>query len=250
MKASAIGRDVSSPEGGIVSNSDKSGHGAGNFATHVGNAKLEFQIAKFDDQKVTGGQIAEAVGAHPVESFVVMSQLPSFELETLRPKETADLNKVLRFFVIEGDATYKFVVNGLSLEWPKKNITGGTIKALVGVEGENVELLQELENSPDKIIADDEEVHISERGVEKFKTRKHGVTIYVGTTPHAWDRPKISYAEVVTLYNPDYPKHPEILYTVTYTKGPPKKPEGDLVKGETVHVHNGMSFLVSTTGES
>ncbi|MGD9724784.1 MAG: multiubiquitin domain-containing protein [Alphaproteobacteria bacterium] len=227
------------------------GHGSGGgFAAQIGNAKFEFRSISFDDQKVTGGQIAEAVGAHPIENFVILAQLPSFELETLRPQETTDLSKVSRFFVIQGDSTDRFFVDGLSLEWPKKTLTGAAIKTLVGKDGENVELLQEEEDAPDKIIADSDEVNIGARGVEKFKTRKIGVTIFVEGMPHPWNKPKITYAEVVTLEFPDYPQHPEILYSVTYTKGPNKKPEGDLVKGDTVHVKDGMSFHVSPTGES
>jgi hypothetical protein len=220
------------------------------FAAQIGNAKFEFRSVTFDDRKITGGQLAEAAGAHPVENFVLLAQLPSFELETLRPQETTDLSKVSRFFVIEGDGTDKFVVDGLSLEWPKKTLTGRAIKTLVGKDGENVELFQELENEPDKIIGDDDEVRIGEHGVEKFKTRKVGVTIFVEGTPHPWSKPKISYEEVVTLEVPDYPQHPEILYSVSYTKGVPTKPEGDLVKKDSVRVRDGMNFHVSPTGES
>lgn len=222
-------------------------HGGG-FPAQIGDAKFHFRTVSFDDRKVTGGQIAEAVNAHPLENFVILAQLPSFELETLRSQETTDLSKVSRFFVIEGDGTFKFVVDGLSLEWPKKMLTGGQIKTLVGKDGANVELLQELENQPDKVIADDEEVKISERGVEKFKTRKTGVTIIVNATPHKWDEKKISYAEVVGLSN--YASQPDVPYTITYTKGVPKKPEGDLPKGHSVPVNNGMDFHVSPTGES
>jgi len=231
-------------------NEQRRGPGGNSFAAQIGDAKFDFLTVTFDDQKVTGGQIAEAAGAHPVENFVILAQLPSFELETLRPQETTDLSKVSRFFVIEGDGTDRFFVDGLSLEWPKKTLTGAAIKTLVGKDGENVELLQEMEDAPDKVIADSDKVNIGARGVEKFKTRKVGVTIFVEGTPHPWNKPKITYAEVVTLEFPDYPQHPEVLYSVTYTKGPNTKPEGDLVKGDTVHVKDGMNFHVSPTGES
>ncbi|MBX3513348.1 MAG: multiubiquitin domain-containing protein [Xanthobacteraceae bacterium] len=225
----------------------KAGHGQGGFATQIGNAKFEFKVATFDDRKITGGQVAEAAGAHPIENFVILAQLPSFEIETLRPQETADLTKVLRFFVIEGDGTDKFFVDGLSLEWPKKKLSGNHIKILVGKEDENVELFLELMNEPDKLIADDDHVQIGEPGVEKMKTQKTGVTIKVNAKPHKWEKPKISYAEVVGLS--EYASQPNIPYTITFTKGP-NKPQGDLVKGDSVHVRDGMDFHVSPTGES
>jgi hypothetical protein len=76
------------------------------------------------------------------------------------------------------------------------------------------------------------------------------ITIIVEGTPHEWMKPSITYAEVVTLFDPDYPKHPEITYSVTYKHGPPHKPEGILPPGASVHVKERMVFNVSRTGQS
>lgn len=222
----------------------------GRFTAQISDETFNFRAFTFNDRKVTAGQLADAVGAHPIEDHVFLAQKPSFELETMRPNEDEDLSKVTRFFVIKGDGTHKFFVNGLSMEWPKNKLSGRAIRTLVGKEDENVELLLEREDTPDQVIADEQEVNINERGVEKFKTRKKGVTIYVEGVPHAWDKPKISYAEVVTLEDPDYPQHPEIDYSVSYTDGVPAKPVGDLAKGESVKVKDRMKFDVSPTGES
>ena len=61
---------------------------------------------------------------------------------------------------------------------------------------------------------------------------------------------EITYAEVVTLEVPDYPKHPDITYSVKYSNGPAHKPEGTLSLGGKVKVKNGMIFNVSETGQS
>ncbi len=76
------------------------------------------------------------------------------------------------------------------------------------------------------------------------------VTIIVNGTAHPWPKGKITYAEVVTLDVPDYPQHPEITYSVKYTRGPRAKPEGVLAPGASVEVTNGMVFSVSPTGQS
>jgi hypothetical protein len=56
------------------------------------------------------------------------------------------------------------------------------------------------------------------------------VTIVVDGTPYEVPKKEIiTYAEVVTLAYPDYPQHPEITYSVTYTRGHGHKPEGILV---------------------
>lgn len=78
----------------------------------------------------------------------------------------------------------------------------------------------------------------------------HTVTIYVEGIPHEWPKGEITYDEVVTLEVPDYAQHQEITYSVKYKKGEGKKPEGTLVKGESVKVTNGMEFSVSETGQS
>jgi hypothetical protein len=104
----------------------------GVFTAQIGDEHFSFQEVRFDDRKVTGAQIAEAVGAHPVYDYVVLQQLKTFELETLRPTETADLEKAGRFYVIKGDHTDRFVLDGLSMEWPRDVVTGLIVKRLVG----------------------------------------------------------------------------------------------------------------------
>ena len=77
------------------------------------------------------------------------------------------------------------------------------------------------------------------------------VTIVVDGTPHQVPKKEnITYAEVVTLAYPDYPQHPEITYSVTYTRGHGDKPEGILSPGGSVKVKEGMSFSVNRTGQS
>ena len=71
------------------------------------------------------------------------------------------------------------------------------------------------------------------------------MTIIVDGTPYQVPKKEeITYAEVVTLAYPDYPQHPEITYSVTYTKGHGHKPEGVLTPGGSVKVKEGMAFLL------
>lgn len=77
------------------------------------------------------------------------------------------------------------------------------------------------------------------------------VTIVVEGTPHDWPKhEKISFDQVVTWVYPDYLSSDGKVYTVTYERGDNEKPEGQLVKGSSVKVKDGMSFNVSRTGES
>lgn len=85
---------------------------------------------------------------------------------------------------------------------------------------------------------------------DKNKEKDKTVTIFVNAVAHEWPKGMISYAEVVTLDVPDYPQHPEITYSVTYSRGHGERPEGVLNIGETVKVKEGMRFRVSPTGQS
>ena len=77
------------------------------------------------------------------------------------------------------------------------------------------------------------------------------VTIYVEGTPHEWDKHQLlSYEQVVTWVYPDYSPTDGKAYTVKYKKGDNEKPEGQLVKGASVKVKEGMTFSVSRTGQS
>lgn len=62
---------------------------------------------------------------------------------------------------------------------------------------------------------------------------------------------KQSYEEIVRLAYPDpNPNANEFTYTVSYTGGPKKNPEGTLSKGQSVFVKNGMIFNVLRTTKS
>jgi hypothetical protein len=90
----------------------------------------------------------------------------------------------------------------------------------------------------------------AERELEELR-HPPTVTIVVDGSPHQVPRREhITYAEVVTLAHPDHPQHPEVSYSVTYTKGPIEKPEGILPPGGSVKVKERMSFVVNRTGQS
>ena len=78
-----------------------------------------------------------------------------------------------------------------------------------------------------------------------------GITIIVTGTPHEWFKPQIDYTEVVTFFDPAYPKHPDWTYSVTYKHGPSGNPQGILAPGDKpVKIKERMEFNVKCTGQS
>jgi len=76
------------------------------------------------------------------------------------------------------------------------------------------------------------------------------VTIIVNTDPHQVPKNDISYKDVVTLGFPDFPQHPQRIYSVKYRRGHGDKPEGILNPGTTTKAKDQMIFDVWFTGES
>jgi hypothetical protein len=86
---------------------------------------------------------------------------------------------------------------------------------------------------------------------DHFRTGKPepvGTTIYVNTEPVVWDRPQISYDELVKLAFPDGPFDGNVRYSITWTK--PDGSEGAVLKDGKIKVVDGMKFDVRNTDKS
>ena len=150
--------------------------------------------ARIDDDRVTGRQVAEAAGFNSIDEVIVLQQLLSGALEELRPEELVDLARpgVERFFVIEGDATFRFFLDGLKLEWPRAKVNASTLLRLV-LKDDEFELVQQQEDAPDKVLDDDDVVDLSQKGTEQFKTRKVSKLIKVLYNEQPFELQKSSY---------------------------------------------------------
>ncbi|MEI9402696.1 multiubiquitin domain-containing protein [Mesorhizobium argentiipisi] len=76
------------------------------------------------------------------------------------------------------------------------------------------------------------------------------ITVVVNGTAHQVPKNHdLTYAEVVTYFDPTYPQHPQTVYSVTYTRGEKPK-EGTLAPGGSVKAKDEMEFHVIPTSES
>lgn len=144
------------------------------------------QLAFLDDLKVNGKQIAEAAGFRSADEVIVLQQLDSGALEEIREEELVDLTKpgIERFFVMVGDRTYRFVLDGLKLEWPRESFPAEVIRKLAGKD-ESFEVVQEMEDVADHVLDDEDMVSLKGQGTERFKTRKASklLTVYYSDAP-------------------------------------------------------------------
>lgn len=147
---------------------------SGIFRISISDEHFTFKEVEIADRKVTGAQIAEAAGAHPVQDFVILQHLKSGELESLRPTEITNLGEkgVERYFVIRGDELFRFVVEGLCMEWPRPKISGRHIKFLARLQAdEDFNLVLDLPGG-DRVIGDDDYIDLQMPGMEELRFHK------------------------------------------------------------------------------
>jgi hypothetical protein len=172
------------------------------YEAEIGDEDFRFVSVAFDDRKMVGAQIAAAVGKHPVENYVVLQDLASGEIETLRSTEIVDLGikGIERFFVIEGSVTFRFTVEGLSMEWPRPVLRAGQIKLLARADKDDLLVL--VRDGVDRVFEDDDEVHLDTNGVEHFKLRKppRTVTVYYKETPFELERRVYTAEELIGIF--------------------------------------------------
>jgi hypothetical protein len=126
--------------------------------------------------------------------------------------------------------------------------TGKDLYRLGEVEPHH-ELFREAcgEHTEDLIPDDDAKVHL--KADEHLYSQKDYDIVVNGTKKEVASS-KLSFERLVALAFPNPPSGPNILFTITYRKGPRQNPEGELFKGQTVRLKNGMVFNVTATDKS
>lgn len=82
------------------------------------------------------------------------------------------------------------------------------------------------------------------------KPTNEKVTIRVNSRKREVDAGLISFEQLIALAFQPPPSGPNVLFTVSWRKGPADRPEGSLVSGQSVQVVKGMTFHVTATDKS
>ncbi|MBE2287485.1 MAG: multiubiquitin domain-containing protein [Prosthecobacter sp.] len=175
-------KDDSEPSQGQLDVNTQSGHRLGVESSHhllISDESFQFHPFRTSDRKITGAQVAELAGKHPVTDFVVLKHLKTHELESLRPTELADLGEdgIERFFVIQSGEIYRFTVEGLSMEWPRGSIRCSNVKFLAGIPADECLVLDVGDCK--RVLEDDDMIELKCPGVEELRIRKGPKTVTV-----------------------------------------------------------------------
>ncbi|MGB3870860.1 MAG: multiubiquitin domain-containing protein [Flavobacteriales bacterium] len=143
----------------------------------------------------------------------------------------------------------KLNINNETYEWQQQYILGTEVRTLGNIAPDELIFLAIKKPWEDELIEDDTRVNLARPEIEHFFSKKT-VIIIVNGTPYEWGKHKICFEDVVTLAYGAHDPNPNIVYTVTYDRGPKKNPEGSMVKGDCVRVKDKMIFNVTRTDKS
>lgn len=87
-------------------------------------------------------------------------------------------------------------------------------------------------------------------GKENAQGQNKEYNIIVNSRDKVWNEKNISYNDLVILAFGSISNDPNVIYTITFKKGDNNKPEGTMVKGESIKVKDGMRFNVTQTSRS
>ncbi|UBU64054.1 hypothetical protein FE249_20905 (plasmid) [Acidiphilium multivorum] len=151
----------------------------------------------------------------------------------------------------EHNATVRVHIDGRPLEL-EPPISGPKLYHAANVPAGEV-LYREVEGDhEDQLISRDSESVVLTQDEHFYSAHPHKVehVIIVNARPKTVAGRKLSFAQVVRLAFPDGPPTPQTVYTVAFSEGPPRNPEGKMVSGQTVKIRDGMVFDVTETSRS
>ena len=200
------------------------------------------------DQYKTGAELKQLAGI-PLETELFLSISKPYNDELIENDTRVNLARPeTEYFFVKKKLL--FTINGVQYTWYKQFIRGIQIRELGNIPREDELYLDLPDGWEDDFIEDDEIVDLARPGVEHFisRTKIHGIEIIVNQSRKKYDKPKISFEEVIGLANGSY--DPNRGYTVKYSDGPKENPNGLMSKGTEVFVKHNMNFNVRSTHQS
>lgn len=200
------------------------------------------------DQYKTGAELKQLAGI-PLDTELFLSISRPYNDELIENEARVNLARPeTEYFFVK--KKLHFTINGVHYTWYKQFIRGIQIRELGNIPREDELYLDLPDGWKDDFIEDDEIVDLARPGVEHFISRAkiQGVEIIVNQSRKKYDKPQISFEEVVRLANGSY--DPNRGYTVKYSDGPKENPKGLMSKGTEVFVKHNMNFYVRSNHQS
>ncbi len=216
---------------------------------HKYKYQLDGEVFVSEDAILTGRQIRANARLNPASHFILIEMGNQTSRSVgLEEKIELDENEVPIFVSFNSDRVFSLTINERGYEWGTEDISVSDIRRYAEIpDGHEIV----LDSSGDKVLDEDNVVHLKPKGVERiFSRQPEKICIFVNTREKQVEPGKITFMELVKLAFPDLPITPNTSFTVSYRKGHDNSPEGTLIKGESVKLKKGMMFNVSATDKS
>lgn len=202
------------------------------------------------DQIEDGRDLLQTAGFDPASDHVLI-QLTRPGSKSIGLDEDVDLGEPGReeFRAFQSDRTYNFVGDELGYEWGAVSISETDLRDVMGVQPNEV-LILERKDEPDREIEPGSSVDLSAGGTERIRSERRRYRIIVNAREETVNGDTVNYAQLVALAFQPVPTGPDVLFTITYSKGPKENPKGTLPEGASVSIKNGMIFVVTQTNRS
>lgn len=153
---------------------------------------------------------------------------------------------------ISANKVYGLMIDHKPYNWGHQFIKGIEVRQLGSIPNDFKIYLKVNGPGEDELIENETVVDLGKSGREQFYSQvsHHQITLMVNGKEKSWNEPTITFVQVVILAFGNYVENDNVIYTVTYAKGPVVNLEGTMVKGDTVDVKQKMIFNVTSTNRS
>lgn len=216
--------------------------------------KVNSKKFETNESKITGKQILTIAKLTPAEDFELLYKINEKGFTPIQLDEKVDLKIV----GIEGFRArpYKGIiikVDNKEFEVNECFMTPIEIMSVAGLDSNKYSINELRAGGIEVTYKDDVNHKIAITKESCFVSCKLDFTIdciIVNAKQKPWARDKISFDEIVILEYGALSSNQNVIYTINYVKGVPSKPNGTMVKGETISVKNKMIFNVTQTNKS
>ncbi|MGY2733606.1 multiubiquitin domain-containing protein [Sphingomonas sp. UYP23] len=203
------------------------------------------------DRTLDGRQVRTIANLTPTSEYVLIRVDGGFARSIgLEEEVTLEPGQLARFRSFRSDQILTLTMDERGWEWGAGMIGDADIRAIAGIPDDH-ELF--LDSDHDAAIERGALVALEGGGVERVRSRKalpQKVRIVLNGRMREVDPGEIRFEQLVALAFPVPPAGQNVSLTVSYRKGPPSRPEGSLLPGQSVHVIDGMTFNVTATDKS
>lgn len=134
------------------------------------NQDLVFKQCAIDDSTPIGSQILRSIGLTPKDNLLIYQQLDQKGMEEISLEEKIDFKKGNKFFIVEGDRSFKFKIDGYSYEWSQAVITLKHLQVFTG--GLEKAFVLTRKNQNDLLIDENQLIHLDQNGIEDIYTQE------------------------------------------------------------------------------